>query len=553
MVPYLLFTAILTILIIVGYRYSFPYPLTEYSGLFLLLFSFGFFPRLFSDRWGRAMVVIGAIILSRVGSFGNILTTIPEWTTLHPLFLGASFGILVREFYFNPGEDRGRRILRRQNHIFPWKNPELGILGFLAILILERFLSYHPWSWESGILLTEGFYFESISYRQAFQLSWMVFDTTVPVIWYFVLEWGLGGFMGKGEADGKNKSSSNNNPTRYWITGLGVAFSIQMLILFIQTWIQPSAFMQDTNMSVLAGRPAGLFRDSGSASWMFPTMALFLMHSVRKMEMGLSHSLKIIYTIAILTGTFLAGWQLGRAFWFILLPSLFAIGMFLLWKKEIHAPKWLSMVYKLLILVSILLVFFSIFWFGGNQTKIPALHRAGIELRSLSEGTSLEEIESRRVLLMKASWELFSSSPLFGTGWGAMITHLKDPNSQVQSKPLDGFVDSPPNFFLGLLGEVGILGFLVVGFYILVSIYIRKNGISLCLLILPLLTGYQIVHPDGGFFLLFLVLAGSSKNPYDFQKPYSERVYRERWVYLFLIVSLGISLHFLVRALLQNQ
>ncbi|MCC5816081.1 MAG: O-antigen ligase family protein [Leptospira sp.] len=521
----------LTILIfassIISYRYSFPYPVKEYAALFLFLFSFGFIPSLLHRIWGRIFVVIGALVLIRIGSFSGILITIPEWTTLHPLFFGAIAGISVRELFINKTKLKWDR--------FKY-NPELWFILFLFVLAFERFMEYHPWSFANGVELSEGFYYAGLSYRQAFQLTWMLVDNLVPILYYFFVEHMF--------------SRENENPAKDWIFGLSIAFMIQSLVLVIQNFLIPTAFMQDTGMSLDAGRSAGLFQDSGSASWMYPTMGLFLFWLVwRKRGQWLERN-RIVMLCLLFAIITINGIHLGRTFLLVFIPSIAIFGILPFWNKKIADGKLGQNVYRISLILMIVIFSFSILWFGENQKAIPSLSRASIELKAFIVGDqSLEKIDSRRTNLMASSWELFKSAPAFGVGLGSMIVHLKDPTKLIGVKPSDGFVDSPANFYLGWLGEVGILGTIVLGLFVILASYLRDNRMYLFLLVLPLMTGFQIVHSDGAFFVLFIILGSRSLN----QNRIKLLNNVQKMKISFTIISIGIALHFIVWTFLKNS
>lgn len=550
MISHILLTISIFIFSLWGSRYSFPYPASEYTVLFVLLFSFGFFPNFLYRRWGRIFTIIGGLCLVRLGSFSNGLTTIPDWTSLQPLFWGAVFGILAREVLldllgrkksqYSQGE---RDPLLRRFILNPspgkkgslWKEPELWFILFFFILILERFLTYHPWSWQTGIILDEGFYFPGLSYRQAFQLSWMLWDTIIPVTFYILTE--------------ERFSKDGDNPARAWTIGLGVAFLIQVIIILLQSWVAPLVFMQNTNESILNGRVAGLFRDSGSASWILPTLGLYLVWKAWEKKGIWRERTRIFFIVGVLILTTVSGIKLGRTFWLVFLPGLLTFLMIPFWKKQMSYNKYIQITYRVFLILFVTMIGFSIVWFGENQKSIQALSRLSLEVKSwVNTDSSLEIFGIYRLNLLLASWKLFISSPYFGSGIGSLIVHLKDPSLIDLPRPPKGFVDSPANFYIGWLGDVGVLGGFLLAFFLGVTAYIRKNGRYFILLLLPLMTGYQIVHPDGGFFFIFLVL-GTRRM--EISKA-SFLTYYEKSRLLWMILAIGISFHYLAWVLLRN-
>ncbi|WCL47814.1 hypothetical protein [Leptospira sp. GIMC2001] len=549
MISHTLLSVILLILTIVGYRYSFPYPFKEYLTLFIPLFAFGFIPNLLWRRWGRIFTIIGALSLVRFGSYSNALVTYPDWTTLHPLFWGAISGILVREILlkiyghdkFKAGMSDKDPYLRRIALNSPagekdsyWKEPEVWFVFFVSILVLERFLEYHPWNWTNGITLTEGFYFKGLSYRSAFGLTWMLWDSIIPVTWYIFTE--------------ERTSKNNDNPSRIWLIGLSIVFVIQAVIILIQTSLSPNFMMQNTNLSLISGRVAGLFRDSGSASWIFPVLGLFLAWKVREKKGVWREPTRVTILSLILVVVFCSGFKLGKTFWLTYSGGLYVlIGLYII--QKIQYPKlWIAYTFRTIAMLMILAATFTLVWFGENQKLSPSFQKTSLELKQLVRGESIRTVESYRYDLTKASVDLFTSHPYFGSGFGSMIVHLKDPKSLVKVKPKDQFVDSPANFYLGWLGETGMLGMILLCFYLGLNYYIRDNIKYSILLILPLMTGYQIVHPDGGAFLMMMVLATRVSD----NAKVKLKVYADKAKMIWAIIAIGISLHYLALMLIDK-
>jgi hypothetical protein len=477
------------------------------------------------------------------------LTTIPDWTSLHPLFWGAVLGILTREALLDIAGRKKAQVAQGERDPLQrrfalnsspgkkanlWKEPELWFIFFFLILILERFLAYHPWSWQTGIVLEEGFYYAGLSYRQAFQLSWMVWDSIVPATFYILTE--------------ERFSKDGDNPAKIWTTGLGIAFLIQVIIILLQSWVSVGVFMQNTNESLLNGRVAGLFRDSGSASWILPTLGLYLAWKTWEKKGIWREKSRIFLLVGILVLTAISGVKLGRTFWIVFLPGLFAFIMIPFWKKNVSYNKYIQMTYRVFLIVFVAMIGFSILWFGENQKSIQALARLSLEVKSwVNDDSTLATFGVHRLNLILASWKLFLSNPYFGSGLGSLIVHLKNPNLIDIPRPPDGFVDSPANFYMGWLGDVGILGGFLLAFYLGTTAYLRKNGRYFILLLLPLMTGYQIVHPDGGFFFIFLLL-GTRRM--EISKA-SILPYYDKLRLLWMILAIGISFHYLVWVLLR--
>jgi hypothetical protein len=129
-----------------------------------------------------------------------------------------------------------------------------------------------------------------------------------------------------------------------------------------------------------------------------------------------------------------------------------------------------------------------------------------------------------------------------------MVVHLKNPKSSINIRHPEGFVDSPANFYLGWIGETGILGTFVLIFYIALKVYLSKNAKYLIILVIPFMTGYQITHSDGAFLALFFIFGTRVIENSRSKLQKHTNILKNSWI----VISIGISLHYLVYALLRN-
>lgn len=486
----------------------------------------GFLIHIQNRSWGRFWIVFGALVFVRLGAWTHILRTIPDWTTLHPLFLGGIWGIIAKEifvFHSKPGKDR---LLAASVHI--------TFVFFLISLGLERFFEYHKiWEW-SGIYLKEQYYYPGLSARQAFQHTCFILDSIIPVVSYFLVE--------------ECFRRDTENALVDYKKGLLAAFIVQFLISTIQIYLLPTAFMEATGESLKNGRIAGLLKDSGSASWIYPTIGIYLFYDLFLKKGSIPENKRIFLLFLFIILTIMGGWKLGRLYWFLLIIfilGVLVISSYNLFMKFSYPYRIISLVLTISLSLGLILLVFE---YGDRQKNIASLGRISQEWKMYRSGSSFEKIDPRRISLMKLSMEFFLDSPVFGVGLGSTIVELKRPKSTWKNKPADGFVDSPSNFYLGWLGETGILGSLVLISYVALILFIRKVFFPAILLIVPLMGGYQIVHPDGGFFFIFLLIG---LTPYQ----------RVQWMYspatqlryLWFIVSIGVGLHYIVLGLLKNS
>lgn len=530
------------------YRYSFPYPLVEYLSVFFPLFLLGFLPNFLYRRWGRIFTICFGILFVRFGALTGALTTIPEWTSLHPLLWGAILGILSRE-HFLIFMGRGKQTadisdkdpIRRRLALNPspgqklpyWMEPDIWMVFFLSILVIERTLQYFPWSFETGINFADGFFIKGLSYREAFGLTWMYWDNIVPVIWYIFTE--------------ERCSSDLDNPNKHWIIGLTIGYLIQAVIILEQTFLNPNLLMMATGESLKVGRVAGLWRDSGSASWIIPTLGLYLAWKVWERRGIWRESSRRMLSIFILLITGILGLKLGKTFWLAYGAGLFGFLIYFVLSKILHPNDWIQGAFRTFVFVLILSFGFSLLWFGENQKLVPALSHASSLLKKTISGEKLDDLDYRSKL-MNASMDLWKDSKFFGNGFGSMIVHLKDLKSPIQERPRNNFVDTPANFYLGWLGETGILGCLLLAIYVFLKTYIAQNAKYLLLLVIPFMTGYQITHADGAFVVFFL-LSGTRIIENSRSKLLSKV---DLMKIIWMVFAIGISLHYLVFAIFRH-
>jgi hypothetical protein len=487
--------------------------------------------------------------LIRFGGIFGGQTTIADWTTLHPLFWGAIWGILIRELLLGylgrgkiPADPSDKDPIRRRMALNPspglkdkfWLEPEIWFVFFISILSIERMLAYFPWSFKTGISFAEGFYIPNLSYREAFGLSWNYWDNLIPVVWYFFTE--------------ERCTRDLDNPAKHWLLGLTIAFVVQIIFVLDQTYFINTMGMVATGESVKSLRVAGLFKDSGSASWMLPSIAFYLTWKVVE-KRGIwreSSRRLILFSILIFTGV--AGLKLGKTFWFIYIVGILGFIFYFISKKIKHPNLYIQKSLQASALIFVILFGFSIIWFGENQKKILSLSNASIVLKNLVEGKDLSSIDPNRTILMKASLDLWKEGKFFGQGLGSMVVHLKNPKSSINIRHPEGFVDSPANFYLGWIGETGILGTFVLIFYIALKVYLSKNAKYLIILVIPFMTGYQITHSDGAFLALFFIFGTRVIENSRSKLQKHTNILKNSWI----VISIGISLHYLVYALLRN-
>lgn len=119
--------------------------------------------------------------------------------------------------------------------------------------------------------------------------------------------------------------------------------------------------------------------------------------------------------------------------------------------------------------------------------------------------STIEKIDQNRITFSEIAIKVFSKNILFGNGVGSFIPVLHD-KSYTENKKFT-IMDSAPSLYLGLLSEVGLIGVVVILLWLITSTIGRKLKYLPLFLILPFFIGYQVVHPDGAFVSIFLILA----------------------------------------------
>ncbi len=486
-------------------------------------------------------------MLTRIGWFSDPLQSLAP-TSLVGLFFGSILGVWVRETLLVL-LGRHTSVLPRQSERFfvQWMirhpipkersllfwEPGFLLFYFFLILLLGQFLQSFGMSWKEGLGVPEYLYFPTVSSREYFAQSANLFVSLCLPILYFLSE---------------ERTSTQNFPENmqaHFLFGLALGLVIQWIVMLVQTLFLPDFFSAGSNLSLVVRRVPGLFLDSGSASWILPTISLFLMRIIWSKIREAKERIFILPFIIILVLNSYLGLRLGKAFWVIWICGLF---IFFLYEvtNQIESEKKKFQV-RILSFLVLALAFFPILALFSFLPASSSLQRLGALttafFQSLWSGEGLHTLriwDPNRYDMTLVAWENFLQSPFWGNGWASYLMTLKNPD-RIGTVLETDFYDSPPNFYLGLLQDIGIYGsiffFCILGY----TVWLKNSASTALLLFLPFFFGTQIQHPDGSFFAVFLLF---------FARKETESVAKfsaKRWFYpSIMILALGVPLHFLL-------
>ncbi|PJZ68321.1 hypothetical protein CH373_04685 [Leptospira perolatii] len=504
--------------------YRFVYPLNKNFLLpgFLIQFFLAFVPQIMGRRWGRIFTAFGTLTLVRISWLGFPGLQV-HYTGLAGLFLGAILGIWVREWLLAilnvslPLKDSkvALSVPRKLIAIWSQRNPKgetpvpiwgeapFWILIFILFLLVERFFRAFGFSIFYGLGIQEFLFFPGVSSRE--YLSGPVVlavNLGFPILYLFSEE---------------RCSSDSKKISLDLLYGTLIGFLINVVVMVVQFFYRIDFLAFGSNLSVSAGRVSGLLLDSGSASWILPLVTVFILgnfwENKKNLRIQKVSFFFVLLPLSLVSVSFL-GMKLGKTFWVIWILFFVYFGTYFLykmgrWKSEgvpkfqIGIPIYLLGGTVFFLLIACVLIFFlsqSFLSFLVNRFTwwISLLGSGEIEKVFLS-------IDEVRTLLSKVTIENFASSPWIGQGWGSFLFTLKDP-SRLGTKIPNGFVDSPPVFYLGILQDLGILGTFLFLVLICFVVWKRQSLYSICLLAIPFLFGQQVQHADGAWIAVFLLL-----------------------------------------------
>jgi hypothetical protein len=200
--------------------------------------------------------------------------------TLMGVFLGGVFGNFTRET-ITYLRNRKSNLQNTDTEYLPLlTNPLFLLISFLLILTLDRFLILFNAPYLKGFGILETMYVKGVSSKEAFALSMETLTHLLFPLLYFYSE----------ELREEDKGNSKGLETRSVYRTLGIHFGIMLLQIF---WNR-NFLATNTNLSLEANRVMGLFRDSGSSTWIVPILCFIFYKSLPEKDIIGSWSLTFI-------------------------------------------------------------------------------------------------------------------------------------------------------------------------------------------------------------------------------------------------------------------
>ncbi|XDD56031.1 hypothetical protein AB3N62_18255 [Leptospira sp. WS4.C2] len=543
----LLFFSLCTFSVWSLHRYVEPVPATSFYPSFLLQFAFGFFPQIYQRKWGRIFTALGVFTFLRLPYLSG-LPMVGSYQ-LVGLFLGSILGIWTREVILIL-LGRNETALPKQSEqiltdwmirnptgksIQPiWYSTYFGFVLFLSILTLLCLFQYQGLGLISGLGVQEYLYFPSLSSREAMGLSCKILVPMFFVILYLFSE------------ERSMPTPSKDSLSEQIRFGIFLGLGINLLVMVIQSLWSLDFFSEGTLESVKAGRTTGLLQDSGSASWIIPALSLLwitkLISNWRKSKERFSLVLAILSFLFV---TWL-GLKQGKAFWVVWSISC-AVGII-----HLTTDLWIISITKKRITRVTLYFFLPIFGFitlyglsflekDWDLIELSKRFMATIPVWKSQPYLAFKHMDLIRAELLTICIEGIKNNLWLGNGIGSFPLALLDPfrNGTRTSIPM---IDFPPNFYLWILHDLGLLGTFIFFFFIGVFLWERGLWKQTLLLVLPLLFGTQIQNSDGAFLCFYLILLGEKGSGYS---PSFDKFRKTIWFSpLLLILSVGLPLNY---------
>jgi hypothetical protein len=486
----ILFYSLLSLLLIRIHHFANPVPTKIYYSIIIFEFLISFVAYSISLKWGRISIVLGVLLFNRLASFAY---TDIDLIITGGFFWGGTTGLLFRIFLdfsnYSPfiSSIHERFVFSRSFEKIKFNLAYPGVIFFLFVLITNSFLEIYPFPYLNGMDFQESFYLPDLPSRAAFSIPVNIISNLAFVLIYFYVE-------------EKTYRDYYRAAFRDFSQGLMIALVIHAIVIFIQSFISLDFFNNGTNLSAEKNRVTGLFRDAGSATWIFPLMVSYSIYYIIK-EYNIT---KYKYIFILIIGFFILGsmigFKQGRAYLIILTVSmllLFLRSLKMYWNR-VNSKKVILLGISSSFVVLIAFFLFLQYTAGGKLLNtFEEFYRSDTFIEKIKNSDP-----NRYFLNQVALWN-FEKKPIFGGGVGVVTLSLKNPDLPiVHTVPM---VDGPGSFYTGILSDIGIIGTIVVLLWLSVQLYYRKNLFNLFFLVIPLLFGYHITHADGAFFILLFL------------------------------------------------
>ena len=445
----------------------------------------------------------GALTLPRITS---IYSGKSSHNTLFPFFLGLSVGMILRSFY--------KGIQRHELPLFKINPAIIFLTTFVLILIFRAFCDYYSPYVLLGYPLQDLEVGPGVSSNYAFHLS-LTIALNILAPGLFLLS-----------AFGEEYETKKGRVEQIFH---GFLFSICLnLIVVAGQLFGIIRLYAGSAYSLEANRVPGLFSDSGASSAIFPLLFYFLYiyfsQKIVNLKKGyISDNFRHYFLMAFfLAAVVFFGKTQGRGYYLTLLIPL--ILAFLHLKNSIENSKKKSeFIFYFLFIVIVSFALFLLIKLG----RFPAFDRHSIEFSKLythySNGNIkniFEAFDFGRTHLFLAGWEIIKEYPWLGSGLNSFMVETARLRQFDPTIP----VDSSVNFYLGILGDTGIIGVIFIFIFcvyyaaeIIAALKENQHPVFLFILMLPIylavpfLYGYHIIHPEVCVLLLFPYLLLSRK------------------------------------------
>ena len=449
--------------------------------IFLLEFITGFVPNFLLRKTGRIATVALVFILPGFYQLSGIENILPA----AGLFAGAVGGILSRTLLglFLKVESSketdplrkiagvNRPVLRQMSFL---KHPSSGMLVFLAVLALERFVVYYNAPWVKGLGILPMQYLPGMESRQAFFQSAIAISFYLLPLLYLVME---------------QKSSPDISPIRnHFINGLVIVYFLN----FVWFFVMPEVFTLPSG--------SGFFASRFSISWILPLLlAVFILELGQKKGVWRDFT-RYVFAVALFAASAWLLKYLDTLYVFLWTSAVLGMGGYFLFSFR---SGWK---YRLTISGVLLVLIAALYFYMNHNPQSPhfaELHNKLELLQKHPMADNLKRLSPGYYFQNRAYWDLFADNTVFGRGVGSLKIAIQEVDPNNRRYPGDA-ADSG-SLLLRMLFETGLAGSAVISLWFFIQAYIRSNSVVPFFLILPAIAGNAGGSVEGAFLILLLL------------------------------------------------
>jgi hypothetical protein len=270
--------------------FTHPYPNYYLNFIFFIQFIPVVFSYIISLKLGRIVLIVFALCGTRI--INQALDPSIEIITNAPVFIGGLFGVFLRNVLMKfPSQPNNGLRNKDSEYMFL-----ISILIFLIILGFNRFLIYYNYPYLNTLPIQELLFTPSLYSKQAFAYSVDLLSGLIFPLLYFIFE----------------KQYFPSKIKIHYLHGIFWTLLIQSIVILIQYFYNINFLADHTNHAPTFQRVTGLFRDAGSASFIFPCMLLFFFREVLKRVKRKQY----YFLFFLINGTIL-GLSQGRLYWLL--------------------------------------------------------------------------------------------------------------------------------------------------------------------------------------------------------------------------------------------